>query len=409
MKKTLITISIALFAACRVFAQDGAAINSSGAAADPSAMLDVSSNNKGLLTPRMTEAERTAILNPARGLLVYQIDNNHGFWFFDGNSWVQSIGLTGPTGPAGADGLDGQAGAPGPTGPTGADGNTGAIGPTGPTGSDALNDNLGNHIATTSLNMSNNKITDLATCTQNFDAANKEYVDNAIGSVSAGGGGSTVPSMISDESVTAYTYSQAVQYCDNLVEGGYNDWRLPDAYEIQYFAGIPSASSNFLWTKTHSPIDYQANQNFISVKLDDGRWRNGDEMVTPVFTTVSGSAGMTAANTMVYLNVVNPVIPGNWLKITDIKLDCQRGGTRLKFNFPNGSSTYTPNYSNTSSTRTTVMSWSNIQMPILVTSIELEGSSSSASASHWAYLDVTGFEIAPLQKEGATLNCRCVR
>ena len=37
---------------------------------DPSAMLHVESTDKGLLIPRMTEAERLAIPNPAEGLLV---------------------------------------------------------------------------------------------------------------------------------------------------------------------------------------------------------------------------------------------------------------------------------------------------------------------------------------------------
>lgn len=55
-----------------------------------SALLDVSSNNKGMLVPRMTTANRTSISNPATGLLVY--DTNLGeFWFYNGTSW-QSLG-----------------------------------------------------------------------------------------------------------------------------------------------------------------------------------------------------------------------------------------------------------------------------------------------------------------------------
>lgn len=38
---------------------------------DPSSILDVRSNNKGMLAPRMTTAERNAIASPANGLLVY--------------------------------------------------------------------------------------------------------------------------------------------------------------------------------------------------------------------------------------------------------------------------------------------------------------------------------------------------
>ncbi|MBN8701707.1 MAG: hypothetical protein J0M08_01455 [Bacteroidetes bacterium] len=38
---------------------------------DPSAILDVSSTNKGLLAPRMTTTQRLAIASPADGLIVY--------------------------------------------------------------------------------------------------------------------------------------------------------------------------------------------------------------------------------------------------------------------------------------------------------------------------------------------------
>ncbi|MEZ4778851.1 MAG: tail fiber domain-containing protein [Flavobacteriaceae bacterium] len=55
---------------------------------EASSILDVTSTNKGVLIPRMTEAQRIAISSPATGLLVYQIDNTDGFWYYDGSSWV---------------------------------------------------------------------------------------------------------------------------------------------------------------------------------------------------------------------------------------------------------------------------------------------------------------------------------
>ncbi len=45
-------------------------------APDPSAMLDVQSTSKGFLPPRMTTAERTAISNPATGLLIFNTTLN---------------------------------------------------------------------------------------------------------------------------------------------------------------------------------------------------------------------------------------------------------------------------------------------------------------------------------------------
>jgi len=60
---------------------------------NPSAMLDVSAADKGILIPRMTFANRTSIPVPAPdGLLVYQTDvdapsnSAPGFYYFDGTS-----------------------------------------------------------------------------------------------------------------------------------------------------------------------------------------------------------------------------------------------------------------------------------------------------------------------------------
>ncbi len=52
-------------------AQPGVAISGSPAVAHPSAMLDITSTNKGLLIPRLTTAQRTAIAPVPDGLMVY--------------------------------------------------------------------------------------------------------------------------------------------------------------------------------------------------------------------------------------------------------------------------------------------------------------------------------------------------
>lgn len=49
-----------------------------------SAILDLSTTNKGFLAPRMTSSQRNAIPSPANGLLVYQTDGTPGFYYFDG-------------------------------------------------------------------------------------------------------------------------------------------------------------------------------------------------------------------------------------------------------------------------------------------------------------------------------------
>lgn len=49
------------------------------------ALLDLQSNNKGLLIPRITKSNRPA--NPPAGLMIYQTDNVPGFYFFTGAKW----------------------------------------------------------------------------------------------------------------------------------------------------------------------------------------------------------------------------------------------------------------------------------------------------------------------------------
>jgi len=66
-------------------------INDDGSLPDPSAMLEVQSNSKGLLIPRMTSAQRSAISSPANGLMVYQTDEISGFYYYNGLGW-QTIG-----------------------------------------------------------------------------------------------------------------------------------------------------------------------------------------------------------------------------------------------------------------------------------------------------------------------------
>lgn len=63
-------------------------VNQDNSPADPSAMLDVKSTDKGVLIPRMTTAERQGITGPARGLLVFDTTTN-SFWFFNGSVWEE--------------------------------------------------------------------------------------------------------------------------------------------------------------------------------------------------------------------------------------------------------------------------------------------------------------------------------
>ncbi|TAL58731.1 MAG: hypothetical protein EPN85_10905 [Bacteroidetes bacterium] len=101
MKRTIILSS--LFAISFLengFAQN-IAINTSGNAADPSALLDVNATNTGILIPRVNLISNTdaavPIASPATGLLVYNTNtsmtngNGAGFYYWDGAKWTPLI------------------------------------------------------------------------------------------------------------------------------------------------------------------------------------------------------------------------------------------------------------------------------------------------------------------------------
>jgi len=89
-----------LIAACFIFCNATIAQNVGIGTATPnaSAQLDISSTSKGMLVPRMTMAQRNAVVTPANGLLIYQTDNTPGFYFYNGSSWVSIAGSATLTG-----------------------------------------------------------------------------------------------------------------------------------------------------------------------------------------------------------------------------------------------------------------------------------------------------------------------
>lgn len=87
-----LTIITGVLAGTTVLAQtNNVAINNNGAAPNPYAILDVQSTLKGLLIPRMTEAERNGIVLPAQGLTVYVTapDPEEGFWYYEAGAWTR--------------------------------------------------------------------------------------------------------------------------------------------------------------------------------------------------------------------------------------------------------------------------------------------------------------------------------
>ena len=87
MKKYLpfLSIAVIIFLSTTVDAQ-GVAVNATGAAADPSAMLDINSSSKGVLVPRVVSV--SAVTTLANGLLVYQTNAPAGFYYYNGTAWI---------------------------------------------------------------------------------------------------------------------------------------------------------------------------------------------------------------------------------------------------------------------------------------------------------------------------------
>ena len=56
--------------------------------ADTSAILDLKSENKGFLIPRLTTTQILNINNPANGLLVFNSEEEK-FYYFAGGSWIK--------------------------------------------------------------------------------------------------------------------------------------------------------------------------------------------------------------------------------------------------------------------------------------------------------------------------------
>jgi len=79
LKKQLATVIVMIFMSLTTYAQVGIGTETP----DESAILEVSSSDKGLLIPRI---DTSAVTNPAIGLLVFQ-PTDQGFYFYTGSQW----------------------------------------------------------------------------------------------------------------------------------------------------------------------------------------------------------------------------------------------------------------------------------------------------------------------------------
>jgi hypothetical protein len=92
-------LALLLLAAPRLTHAQTGAVGIGTTAPDASAALDIVSSSKGLLLPRLTQAQVAAIAGPATGLLVFQTDGLAGFYYNAGTpaapAWQQLTTATG--------------------------------------------------------------------------------------------------------------------------------------------------------------------------------------------------------------------------------------------------------------------------------------------------------------------------
>jgi len=104
MKRIVLNLMLLLIGSGLMAQTEGISINPTGNDPDPSAILDISSTEKGLLIPRMSSTERAAISSPAQGLIVFDT-TTESFWYYMASTgaWeeikneIQNLALSGST------------------------------------------------------------------------------------------------------------------------------------------------------------------------------------------------------------------------------------------------------------------------------------------------------------------------
>ena len=93
IQKLVISSMLLIVCLCYKPAIAQIAVTTDGTPPDGSSMLDVKSSAKGVLLPRMTQTDIEGITNPANGLIVYNTDDNHFYYFDAGDNFWKEIAI----------------------------------------------------------------------------------------------------------------------------------------------------------------------------------------------------------------------------------------------------------------------------------------------------------------------------
>lgn len=229
-----LTLFCQLFS-CTLFAQVGIGISTP----NTSAQLDVTSTSKGFLPPRMTYSQRSAIVSPVAGLMVWCSNcGSNGVYngemqVYNGSSWTNMIG--------------GAANGPLVIGSTYQGGKVFYFLQNGDPG----------YSATVQHGLIVSTV-DLATSIQWY---NGSYMTTGASATAIGSGLANTNSIISAQGASSSNYAAGLARSYN--GGGYNDWYLPskDEFSKLYInrASIGSFTGNDYWTSS----EYGSNNAYV--------------------------------------------------------------------------------------------------------------------------------------------------
>ena len=230
----------------------GKLIVGASSAASASAVLEASSTTQGFLPPRMTQAQRNAIVSPITGLMIFCTDNFGGeIEVFNGTNWVNMDGRSYYSTLSIGDYYQG--------------GKIFYILVDGDLGYDA--------------NVQHGLIAATSDQSTGIQWYNGSYTTTGATGTAIGTGLDNTNKIIASQGNTG---SYAAKLCRDFRGGGYTDWYLPSKDEIYKLylnrTAIGGFSDNYYWSSTETGFSPSLNYYYSAY---DQRFISGDQSAGP--------------------------------------------------------------------------------------------------------------------------------